>query len=69
MKELFSGKIESYIKCLNVNYSSLRQEEFMDISLSLKGMKDIYESLDDYVREEILSGENSYDTGTAEFGR
>lgn len=28
IKELFSGKMKSYIKCINVEYESSRSEEF-----------------------------------------
>jgi ubiquitin carboxyl-terminal hydrolase 7 len=50
-----------------VKYESISEESFFDISLNLLGCKDIYASLDDYVREEKLEGENKYDTGKREF--
>lgn len=41
----------------------MSEESFFDISLNLKSCGDIYASLDDYVREEVLEGENKYETG------
>ncbi|KAL4464023.1 hypothetical protein ABPG74_005960 [Tetrahymena malaccensis] len=63
IKHLFQGKIQNYIKCINVEYESVREESFFEISLNLKGCKNIYESLDDYVKEELLEKDNKYDTG------
>jgi hypothetical protein len=35
-----------------------------DISLDVKGMKDVYASLQHYCAVETLSGDNKYDAGT-----
>ncbi|EAR85885.2 ubiquitin carboxy-terminal hydrolase (macronuclear) [Tetrahymena thermophila SB210] len=67
IKHLFQGKIQNYIKCINVEYESVREESFFEISLNLKGCKNIYESLDDYVKEELLEKDNKYDTGDARY--
>lgn len=37
---LFEGKMCSYIKCKNVEYTSTRTETFYDIQLNIKGKKD-----------------------------
>ncbi|KAF8654190.1 hypothetical protein AX16_003719 [Volvariella volvacea WC 439] len=58
--KLFVGKMKSYIKCVNVPYESSRVEEFNDIQLNVKGMKNLYESFKDYVAVEMLEGENKY---------
>lgn len=58
--KLFVGKMKSYIKCVNVDYESSRSEEFNDIQLNVKGMKNLYESFQDYVAVEMLDGENKY---------
>jgi ubiquitin carboxyl-terminal hydrolase 7 len=68
--------MKSYIKCVNVDYESVRIEEFngvslfriqfyifnanSDIQLNVKGLKNLYESFKDYVAVDILSGENKY---------
>ncbi|XKL66747.1 hypothetical protein PGB90_010167 [Kerria lacca] len=61
--KLFEGKMESFIKCKNVNYESKRSETFYDIQLNVKGKKNIDESFRDYVTTEILDGDNKYDAG------
>ncbi|EKM55554.1 uncharacterized protein PHACADRAFT_256265 [Phanerochaete carnosa HHB-10118-sp] len=58
--KLFVGKMKSYIKCVNVDYESSRIEEFNDIQLNVKGMKNLYESFRDYVAVETLDGDNKY---------
>jgi ubiquitin carboxyl-terminal hydrolase 7 len=63
LKNTFSGTIKSYIRCLNMDYVSEREEDFYDIQLDVAGNKDIYASLDKYIEKEILSGENQYDAG------
>ncbi|XP_062508101.1 ubiquitin carboxyl-terminal hydrolase 7-like isoform X2 [Corticium candelabrum] len=61
--KLFEGKMESYVKCKNVDYKSSRTEAFMDIQLNIKGKKNLYESFDDYICVESLDGDNKYDAG------
>ncbi|CAG9767409.1 unnamed protein product [Ceutorhynchus assimilis] len=61
--KLFEGKMLSYIRCKNVDYSSTRSETFYDIQLNIKGKKNIYESFKDYVAKESLDGDNKYDAG------
>jgi ubiquitin C-terminal hydrolase len=41
----------------------------LDISLSIDGCSNLILCLDKYCKQEILSGENIYDTGIAEFGK
>ncbi|KAL0946992.1 hypothetical protein HGRIS_013138 [Hohenbuehelia grisea] len=58
--KLFVGKMKSFIKCVNVDYESSRTEEFNDIQLNVKGLKNLYESFKDFVAVETLEGENKY---------
>ncbi|KAI9590568.1 ubiquitin carboxyl-terminal hydrolase 7-like [Glossina fuscipes] len=60
---LFKGKMFSYTKCKNVDYSSTRYETFYDIQLNVKGKKDIMESFQDYIAPINLHGDNKYDSG------
>lgn len=60
LSRLFVGKMKSYIKCVNVDYESAREEEFWDIQLNVKGMKNLAESFADYVQVETLDGDNKY---------
>ena len=69
VKSLFAGKIKSYIRCLNIDYESAREEEFYDIQLDVKGCKDVYESFKKYSEKELLNGENQYDAGADSEGR
>ena len=36
IKMLYEGKVESFIRCFNVDYESKRQESFYDIQLDVK---------------------------------
>lgn len=59
--KLFVGKMESFIKCKNVSFSSTRTENFTDIQLNVKGCDDIYNSFDKYIEIESLTGDNKYE--------
>ncbi|KDQ18041.1 hypothetical protein BOTBODRAFT_29357 [Botryobasidium botryosum FD-172 SS1] len=58
--KLFVGKMKSYIKCVNVDFESSRTEDFYDIQLNVKGMKNLQESFRDYIAVETLDGDNKY---------
>ena len=60
IRKLFTGKMKSYIKCINVDYESSRVEDFYDIQLNVKGCKNLTESFIDYCATETLDGENKY---------
>jgi len=57
---LFEGKSQAYIKCINVDFKSQRDETFWDLSINVKGCKTIRDSFAQYVEEEILDGDNKY---------
>ena len=38
----------------------MRDEEFYDLQMPVKGCKDLYASLDEYIKEETLDGDNQY---------
>ena len=60
ISRLFVGKMKSYIRCINVDYESSRVEDYYDIQLNVKGMKNLKDSFDDYVQVETMDGENKY---------
>jgi ubiquitin carboxyl-terminal hydrolase 7 len=43
VKALFEGSTRNYIKCVNVDYASLREETFYDIQLDVKGCRTIHD--------------------------
>ena len=63
---LLEGKTISYIKCKNVEYKSEREESFYDIQLSVKNNSTIIDSFDEYIKPDLLDGDNKFDAG--EFG-
>ncbi|CAG8472795.1 3742_t:CDS:10, partial [Cetraspora pellucida] len=62
ISNLFAGKVKSYIKCVNVDYESIRIEDYYDIQLSVKGCKKLDDSFLDYIQEKTLDGDNKYNT-------
>lgn len=60
ISRLFVGRMKSYLRCVNVDYESSREEDFYDIQLNVKGMKNLEESFQDYVQTEMLEGDNKY---------
>ncbi|PRP83426.1 putative ubiquitin carboxyl-terminal hydrolase [Planoprotostelium fungivorum] len=57
---LYRGMMVNMIKCTTCKRISKREEEFYDISLVVKGKKDVRESLDEFTEEETLEEENAY---------
>eukprot|EP01089_Gocevia_fonbrunei_P015224 TRINITY_DN4383_c0_g1_i1.p1 TRINITY_DN4383_c0_g1~~TRINITY_DN4383_c0_g1_i1.p1 ORF type:complete len:253 (+),score=51.27 TRINITY_DN4383_c0_g1_i1:33-761(+) len=48
---------------MNVKFESSRIETFYDVSLNVKGCKNLRASLDEYIAPEVLDGDNKYDAG------
>ncbi|KAM3559956.1 hypothetical protein ARSEF4850_003889 [Beauveria asiatica] len=63
LPEIFSGKIKTYISCINVDYESSRVEDFWDIQLNVSGNKSLLDSFRDYIQVEKMDGENQYFAG------
>lgn len=63
LPEMFSGKIKTYISCINVDYESSRIEDFWDVQLNVSGNKSLQESFQDYIQVEKMDGENQYMAG------
>ena len=60
LHDVFGGELSHLITCQQCKYSSERVEEFLSISLDVKGKKNIIESLDLYIQGETLDGSNQY---------
>ncbi|TXT08338.1 uncharacterized protein COLE_05262 [Cutaneotrichosporon oleaginosum] len=58
--QLFKGQMKNYIKCMNVDYESSVTEDFYDVQLTIKGIKNLRDSFKDYVSVETLDGDNKY---------
>jgi len=63
LPQMFSGKIKTYISCINVSYESSRVEDFWDVQLNVSGNKDLLASFEDYIRVERMDGDNKYYAG------
>lgn len=71
VKDLFCGKIENFIECLDVDFQSRREEDFYDIQLNVvRGygpdqtvIESLSEALEEYLSVEVLEGPNAYDAG------
>ena len=57
---LFQGRAERFIKCVNVEFESTRDDSFYDLSLNVRGCADIYDSFRKYIEVEMLDGDNKY---------
>ena len=60
MAHLFRGKFTNYVRCMDVDDVSTRDEDYYDLQMPVKGCKDLYASFDEYVKEETLEGDNQY---------
>ena len=60
--KLFEGSIENVIECIHVEQESCREEVFNTLQLSLKGNQTIQDSIRGYIAEELLEGDNKYQT-------
>eukprot|EP00466_Bigelowiella_natans_P007572 jgi/Bigna1/45604/e_gw1.130.10.1 len=58
--QLFKGKLENFIECINVDYKSTKYETFYDLPLVVKGCANLHESFKQYMEVETLEGDNQY---------
>ena len=54
-QSVFGGKTCSQIICTKCNYVKERQEDFYNLSLEIKGRKDVHESLKKMVEFDIIN--------------
>lgn len=60
IQRLFEGRSENYRECTQVDFRSSTREAFHDLSLPVKNKSGLLESLRDYVKPELLTGNNKY---------
>eukprot|EP01065_Artemidia_motanka_P010901 TRINITY_DN1585_c0_g1_i1.p1 TRINITY_DN1585_c0_g1~~TRINITY_DN1585_c0_g1_i1.p1 ORF type:complete len:1185 (+),score=312.19 TRINITY_DN1585_c0_g1_i1:66-3620(+) len=59
--KLFLGETTYFVRCTDgVDYTSTRNERFYDLTLVVRGNKDIYAAFEQYCEKDILDGENKY---------
>lgn len=66
IKFVFSGEYQTYTKGINHEFMNTINDEFYDLSLQVKDCDDIYQSFEKYVEEQMLDGDNKYNS--SEFG-
>lgn len=57
---LYKGVMLNLIRCINCGRVSSREEDFYDVSLTIKGKKSIDDSFKEFTEVEKLEGENAY---------
>ena len=67
--ELFEGRTAAVTRCTRVPFSSEKEERFYDLSLQVAGCANVHASLRQFVREEVLKGDNAYNTRDPQYGR
>ncbi|KAK4348873.1 hypothetical protein RND71_031628 [Anisodus tanguticus] len=63
VQDLFRGGVShvtTCLKCGNESEASSKIEDFYELELNVKGLKNLEESLDDYLNVEELQGDNQY---------
>lgn len=63
LPRMLSGKVKTYVSCINVDYESSRLEDFWDIQLNVQGIQTLQDSFKDYIQQETLDGDNKYWAG------
>lgn len=58
---LLSGETAVQIKCVNSEFKKETPEIFYDLTLTVKGKKDVYESLAEICEDELFTGDNQYE--------
>ena len=61
VKALFGGKTRPTTRCLSVACESSREEDFYDVQLDVKGCPTLKDSLEAFVRPEMMVGANQYE--------
>ncbi|KAL1508507.1 hypothetical protein AB1Y20_004608 [Prymnesium parvum] len=66
---LFEGTISSVTRCTKVDFTSEKVERFCDLQMQVHGCSSLQASLREFVREQVLSGPNAYNTRREDLGR
>ena len=60
---LLEGEEVNLIECVDVDFEKRRPSKFLDLSLDVAGCDSVQQSLERYVAEEMLDGDNMYRAG------
>ncbi|KAM4626151.1 ubiquitin carboxyl-terminal hydrolase 40 [Discoglossus pictus] len=67
IQQLYHGVVVNSIKCQECGHVSERQEDFLDVTVAVKGMCSLEESLCNmYLEEELFEGDNLYHCGACD---
>lgn len=64
INNLYEGKMIDYVKCQECGYESSRQDNFLDLSLTVRNEFDkiyndsVEKALENYIKPDELSGDN-----------
>ena len=56
----FKGSLLAYTQCQKCQHRRARREEFQDLSLAAEGMSSVEEAIEEFVKVQILDGDNQY---------
>ncbi|KAA6382521.1 MAG: putative Ubiquitin carboxyl-terminal hydrolase 12 [Streblomastix strix] len=60
LNHLLEGRSVTFSRCVDINYESIIENSFLDLSLPVKGHPNLYSSIDQYVEPNVLEGDNEY---------
>jgi ubiquitin carboxyl-terminal hydrolase 7 len=56
IRNLMQGKTKMYIRCINVEFESSREDIYYDLQLNVKGLRNVEASLDEFIK--VCTGAN-----------
>eukprot|EP01041_Mallomonas_annulata_P008803 gene8803-18212_t len=62
LSSLFTGSLQQSIECINVNFTKIRHQKFLDLSLDITSFQTLNETIANYMKRELFTGENQYRT-------
>eukprot|EP00835_Amoeboradix_gromovi_P000587 NODE_21_length_38511_cov_0.503306.p5 type:complete len:825 gc:universal NODE_21_length_38511_cov_0.503306:34632-37106(+) len=60
IRSIFGGTLRSYIKCINIDYTSDQFNPFYDLQLQVKNNSNLDNAFKHYLIQETLDGDNQY---------
>lgn len=63
LSDLFVGRLNTYISCINVDHTSLRSEDFWDLEMNVRNNRTLNDSFREFVEVEKMDGDFQWYTG------